>query len=35
MEKVKEIIDEFSKISLNDPKFIDGVTELSKTKKIF
>ena len=35
MEKIKDIIDELSKISLNDPKFIDGVTELINTKKIF
>ena len=35
MEKIKEIIDEFSGVSLNDPKFIDGVTELINTKKIF
>ena len=34
IEKIKDIIDEFSKISLNDPKFIDGVTELINTKKI-
>ena len=35
MEKIKDIIDQLSKISLNDPKFIDGVTELINTKKIF
>ena len=34
METIKDIIDELSKISLNDPKFIDGVTELINTKKI-
>ena len=34
IETIKEIIEEFSNISLNDPKFIDGMTELVKTKKI-
>jgi len=34
IETIKEIIEEFSNISLNDPKFIDGMTELINTKKI-
>ena len=34
LEKIKEIIDELSKLSLNDPKFIDEVTDLSNTKTI-